>query len=173
MKKILIFSAFIAIVSASCSNSNKSIIAPSSTNKFSATIDGVHQTFDSKDSIRLIGSTGIYLSGTNDTTSNKILLYINSSTKLDTGTYVSTYPAAKSLQLFYGVGPGYTVDNLYYTYDIFQGASFDGTLTVTAVSNTNVKGTFSGKVVLESSALTATPLSKTITDGKFDLTIAQ
>ncbi|HTK19897.1 MAG TPA: hypothetical protein VL442_10305 [Mucilaginibacter sp.] len=172
MKKLLLFSAFIIFVLASCSNSNKSTIAPTSASKFSATIDGVHQTFDSKDSVRLINTAGIYLSGTNDTTSNKILLYIISNTKLDTGTYVSTYPAAKSLQLFYGVGPGYTADNLYYTYDISQGASFDGTLTVTSLSSTSIKGTFSGKVVLESSILT-TPQSKTITDGKFDLSIAQ
>ena len=92
---------------------------------------------------------------------------------IDTGTYVSTYPAAKGLEILYGVGPGNTENNYYYTYDISGGASFDATVKVTSVTSSNIKGTFSGTVVLESSVLTASPVTKTISNGKFNLKIKQ
>jgi hypothetical protein len=171
MRRLLLFSVLITIVLASCSKTNKSTIAPEAA--ISATIDGVNMTFNSKDSVRTVGSTVIYLAGSNDTTSNKIMIYIINPSKVDTGTYSSNAPDSRDLEILYGVGPGNTPDNVFYTYDIADGASFDATLKVTSVTSTNIKGTFSGKVVLESSVLTANPVTKTITNGKFNLAIKQ
>src|SRR3569832_21955 len=115
MKKLLLFSAFIAIVFASCfSKAKVDPIKPVFADTISATIDGVNVTFNSKDTVRTTGSTGIYITGANDTTSNKIMLFINSTTGLDTGSYITHSPAVKSLQMLFGVGPGYTASFFFF-----------------------------------------------------------
>lgn len=173
MKKLPIFAVFIAIVFASCIGKTKvTPVIPPAADTISATIDGVNETFNSHDTIRYNNANSLYLSGTNAGSSDKMVLILgNTGSNIDTGTYVSTYPAAKGLEILYGVGPGSTADNVFYTYDISGGASFDAVLNVTSVTGTNIKGTFSGKVVLESSVLTANPVTKTITNGRFNLII--
>jgi outer membrane murein-binding lipoprotein Lpp len=175
MKIFLLFSALIAIVFASCvSKAKVDPIKPAFADTISATVDGVNESFNSLDTTRYNSANSLYLSGANADNADKMILILGSTgSSIDTGTYVSTYPAAKGLEILYGVGPGYTENNLFYTYDIIGGASFDATLKVTSVTSSNIKGTFSGKVVLESSVLTANPVTKTITNGKFNLAIKQ
>jgi hypothetical protein len=175
MKKLLLFSALIAIVSASCvSKAKVDPIKPPFADTISATVDGVNENFNSLDTTRYNSANSLYLSGANADNADKMILILGSTgSSIDTGTYNSVYGGSKGLEILYGVGPGYTPDNLYYTYDITGGASFDATLKVTSVTSTNIKGTFSGKVVLESSVLTANPVTQSITNGKFNLAIKQ
>jgi outer membrane murein-binding lipoprotein Lpp len=176
MKKFLLFTALIATVFASCISNKAKVdpLKPAAADTISATIDGVNESFNSLDTTRYNSPNSLYLSGANADNADKMILILGSTgSSIDTGTYVSTYPAAKGLEILYGVGPGYTPDNLYYTYDIIDGASFDAIVKVTSVTSSNIKGTFSGTVVLESSVLTASPVTKAITNGKFNLAIKQ
>jgi len=164
MKKLLLLSLVAMLTIYSCTSKTDRPIDPIVKNSFTATVDGVPETFNFKDSIRTIGTTGIYVTGANETTSDKIMLFL-SKDPLAAGTYSS---AAGRLQMFYGAGPGYTFDNYYFTYD----SSSEATVNLTSIDSTGVKGTFSGSVVLEASVISSgsRPI-KTITDGKFDLTL--
>ena len=164
MKKLLLLSLGAILTICSCINKTNKPVDPAVKNSFTATVDGVPETFNFKDSIRTIGTRGIYITGANETTSDKIMLFL-SGNSLGTGTYSS---AAGGLQMFYGAGPGYTFDNYYFTYD----SSSVATVKLTSIDSTGVKGTFSGSVVLEASVISSgsRPI-KTITDGKFDLTL--
>jgi hypothetical protein len=131
-----------------------------------ATIDGVDETFNYVDTARFQGSTLLYISGTNETTKDKIILIFGNSGGLTAGTYASN-TSPNSLQMLLGIGPGYTFDNYYYNHD----SASVSTVTVAAMDSTHVNGTFSGSVVLESAANNAgTRPIKTITNGKFNLT---
>ena len=173
MKKIQIFSALIAIIFTSCiSKAKVDPIKPVTSDTISATIDGVNESFNSQDTTRYYSANGLYLSGTNADNADKMILILGSTGNgIDTGTYNSVYGGPKGSQILYGVGPGNTATNYYYTYDISGGASFDGIVKVSSISSSNIKGTFSGTVVQESSVLTANPVTKTITNGKFNLII--
>lgn len=175
MKKFLLFTAFIATVFASCvSKAKVDPIKPPFADTISATVDGVNESFNSLDTIRYNNPNSLYFSGTNADNADKMILILGSTgSSIDTGTYNSVYGGPKGLEILYGVGPGNTANNYYYTYDISGGASFDAIVKVTSVTSTNIKGTFSGTVVLESSVLTASPVTKTITNGKFNLAIKQ
>ena len=168
MKRLLFLSACFVIFMASCQVHNDALVAPTST--ITATVDGVNESFNSNDTVRSIGSTGMYVSGTNAANSDKIIFILGSSNGLDTGKYSSTAATNNGIQVLYGVGPGYTADNYYYNYNISGGPSYDGTLTITSISSTRVQGTFSGTLVQESSVFsTGIRLTKTIANGKFDL----
>jgi len=173
MKKILLLPALSVIVFASCVGKAKvDPIKPAFADTISATIDGVPENFNSFDTIRYNNPNSLYFSGTNADNADKMILILGSNgNSIDTGAYTSVYGGPKGSEILYGVGPGNTANNYYYTYDISGGASFDAIVRVTSISSSNIKGTFSGTVVQESSVLTASPVIKTITNGKFNLAI--
>ncbi|HZX58439.1 MAG TPA: hypothetical protein VFE54_06925 [Mucilaginibacter sp.] len=171
MKKLILIVTCFGLILLSC---HKAVVVTPEYNGISATINGKYQTFNALDSVRVAGTTGLYVTGSNDTTSDKIMLFFAnvSGNPIAPGTYTTTTAGGNTLQMLYGVGPGYTFDNYYYTYHITDGPAYDATLTVTAVDSTSIKGTFSGTVVLESSILdTGARPTKTITNGKFNLKI--
>jgi hypothetical protein len=169
MKTLTFFAAFTAFILVSC---NKTL-EPVPGNGISATVDGKYETFNALDSVRLSGSSGIYITGSNDTTKDKIMLFFGNTPAhpLAAGIYSTTATDGNTLEMLYGVGPGYTFDNYYYTYHINGGQAYDASVSVTAIGSTSIKGTFSGAVVLESSVNSDTHPSKTITNGKFSLAI--
>jgi len=173
MKNSLLFFALIIIVFASCvSKAKVDPVKPAFADTISATIDGVPENFNSLDTIRYNNPNSLYFSGTNADNADKMILILGSNgNSIDTGAYTSVYGGPKGSEILYGVGPGNTANNYYYTYDISGGASFDGVVKVTSISSSNIKGTFSGTVVQESFVLTASPVTKTITNGKFNLAI--
>jgi hypothetical protein len=170
MKKPILIVACFAFALAACHKAL--VVTPDS--GISATINGKYETFNVLDSVRVAGSHGIYLTGSNDTTSDKVMLFFANvnGNPIAPGTYTTTTAGGNTLQVLLGIGPGYTYNNYYYTYEITGGPSYDATLTVTSIDSTSIKGTFNGTVVLESSIpdTGARPI-KTITNGKFNLAI--
>lgn len=160
MKNLLLFATCTAFFFYSCT-SNKATITPQT--GISATINGTNEKFNDKDSIRTIGTTGIYFSGGDGTTvtSNRIAFYISNPSNVTPGTYTSP---TSPIQIFYEKGGPFTNDYFYN-----EGSAFPVTITVTAVSSTNIQGTFSGKLILESMVNDETPETVTITDGKFNV----
>lgn len=170
MKKLLFFAVCIAVFWCSCAKSNKSTIAPS--NSFSAKIDGVSETFTFRDTAQNTNPAFLYIAGVNEVTSDRVMLVLISPTAIVPGTYSSHSANSSGLEMMYGIGPGYTYNNYYYTYDIHNGPTFEGTITITSIDKNGVKGTFSGNLVLEASVVadSGTYQSKNITEGQFDLT---
>jgi hypothetical protein len=162
--------AFCALLFLYSCTSNKAEVTPQIA--ISAVINGKYETFNFKDTARSANANVIYVCGTNDTTSDKIIFILGSPVSLTTGTYASHSANSNYFQMLFGQGPGFTFDNYYYTYNIIDGQSYDGTVNITTISQTNVQGTFSGTLVLESSVLSnGTRPVKTITNGKFNLSI--
>jgi hypothetical protein len=170
MKKLTLIAACFAIILASC---HKALVVSPDSVGISATVNGKYETFNSLDSVRGAGSNGLYVTGSNDTTSDKIMLFFGkvSGDPISAGTYTSTTDGGNTLEMLYGVGPGYTFDNYYYTYHITDGPAYDASVTLAAIDSTSLKGTFSGTVVLESSINSDTHPTKTITNGQFNLKI--
>ncbi|HTE01505.1 MAG TPA: hypothetical protein VK668_19595 [Mucilaginibacter sp.] len=169
MKKLLLLLVCVAFVWCSCSKSNKEDIAPKST--ISATIAGTNQSFDIKDTLRAVGSTGVYLSGGQgvSNTADRIAFILGSPSGVKVGTYSSPNEAPNiGIQILYEKGGPFTND-YYYNY----GSTYPATITVTSVNATNIQGTFSGTLILESTLNTASPQTVTITDGKFNVMIQQ
>ncbi|MGZ3778827.1 MAG: hypothetical protein ACXVAZ_14290 [Mucilaginibacter sp.] len=169
MKKLILITTLTTFVLASCHKAL--VIAPGST--ITATINGKYETFNKVDTARFYSPNSMYISGTNDTTSDKIILIVGSPDSITTATYSSHSSNASDLEMLFGEGPGYTFNNYYYTYDINDGPTYEASVTVSSISKTNISGTFNGSVVLEASVLDTegTRPSKTITNGKFSLII--
>src|ERR1700744_958052 len=138
----------------------------------SAVIDGKYETFTSGDSVRVINNYGVYVTGYNDTTSDRIAMYLgNTQSSFGPGTYTDTtandvmasqilfYPAADYTHYFYS----------YYIKGVYNYTSF---VTVTSVDSTNIQGTFNGNVVLvDYISGTAALKNKVITDGRFNINL--
>jgi hypothetical protein len=169
MKKLILVLVLTPFILASCHKAL--VVAPGST--ITAVVNGKYETFNSRDTARFYSPKGMYISGTNDTTSDKIILIVGSPDSITTATYSSHSSNASDLELLYGEGPGHTFNNYYYTYDINNGPTYEASVTISAISKTNIAGTFNGSVVLEASVLdtVGNRPSKTITNGKFNLVI--
>ena len=149
----------------SCSNNTKAVISPQSS--MSATVDDTAKNFGSLDTLRAIGTTGLYFSSGNGSakTSDRIAIYLGSVNGIKPGTYTTSGENGNSLQLFYEKGGPGTND---YFYD--YGSNYPASLTLTSVSSTNVQGTFTGTLILESSLNTTSHKVVQILNGKFNLT---
>jgi hypothetical protein len=167
----------LAVIVIGISACNKTVkIPPVSGNTFSATIDGKTEEFTS-DSVRLNGTSGIYLSGKNPANNDQVMLYAgNSSGVFAPGTYYSdsTGVTPKGSQVFYRDGSislganGY--GGYYYTYFNYKGIDYSGSVTFTTITDTLVKGTFTGSLIAENSVAGATGVdTRTVTDGKFTI----
>jgi len=169
MKRLILFAACLPFILASCHKAL--VVTPDS--GISATINGKYETFNTRDTVRVNSASSIYISGTNDTTSDKIILIIGSPSNITTATYSSHSSNASDLEMLFEEGPGYTYDNYYYTYDIHNGPTYEASVTVTSISSANIQGTFNGSLVRESSVpdTAGTRPSRTIANGKFNLKI--
>jgi|GEM_PF-1721542 len=170
--------AVIGISLSSCQKGAKVIPVPKTV--FTATIDGKTEDFTFNDTVRSIGPNGLYISGMNQATNDHIMLYAGASGEtFALGTYVTEGPGGVgNAQVFYrdgSVSPGANgYGGYYYTYNNYLGVDYSGSITYTTVTDSLVKGTFSGFVVSENSVVGATALSaKNVTDGKFTIYIRQ
>ena len=136
----------------------------------SANIDGKYETFTSGDSVRLIGTNGAYITGVNDTTSDRIAIYVgNTRDGFGPGIYTDTTTnnIIGSQILIY---PASDYTHYYYSYYIKGTYNFTSTVTITSVDSTNLKGTFSGNIVLVDYIGGTAPLkNKVITNGQFNI----
>ena len=136
----------------------------------SAVIDGKFETFNSGDSVRLIGTNGAYITGVNDTTSDRIAMYVgNTQNGFGPGVYTDTTKNnVMSSQILLYPASDYT--HYYYSYYIPGTYNFTCTVTITSVDSTNLKGTFSGNIVLvDYISHTAALKNKVITNGQFNI----
>jgi hypothetical protein len=140
MKKLFLFAIPIAFILASC---HKAVLKPG--DYISATIDGVNENFNTGDSTRNIGTSGVFISGANAATSDRIIFYFTSTKGIATGTY--TFPNTDNsagVQIMYE--PAGNATNYYYTYytepsGSNPGLNYPGTITITQVSDASIQGT--------------------------------
>lgn len=136
----------------------------------SAVIDGKFETFNSGDSVRTINNYGVYITGVNDTTSDRIGIYVgNTQAGFGPGVYTDTTKnnVMASQILMY---PAADYTHYYYSYYIPGTYNFTSTVTITSVDSTNLKGTFSGNIVLvDYISHTAALKNKVITNGQFNI----
>jgi len=172
MKKLLFFIACILPWLNSCTKkaSTKAVTPPTLSYAITANIDGKEETFDSGDSVRNIGTTGVYITGVNDTTQDRIALYAyNYTTNLTTGTYTDTTKTglSQSQILFYPAGDQ---TNYYYSYYAPTAYVYPSFITISTLPGSNIQGTFNGNMVLVSYISGSAGLStKTITNGTFNI----
>jgi hypothetical protein len=136
----------------------------------SAVIDGKFETFNSGDSVRTINNYGVYITGVNDTTSDRIGIYVgNTQGTFGPGTYTDTTAnnVMASQILMY---PAADYNHYYYSYYIKGTYNFTSTVTITSVDSTNLQGTFSGSIVLvDYISGTSALKNKVITNGQFNI----
>ena len=137
----------------------------------SATIDGKYETFTSGDSVRAIGTNGVYITGVNDTTSDRISMYLGDTQNgFGPGVYTTDTASGNirsSQMLFF---PASDNTHYYYSYYIKDTYNFMSTVTITSVDSTELKGTFSGNIVLvDYISHTAALKNKVITNGQFNI----
>ena len=136
----------------------------------SAVIDGKYETFTSGDSVRVINNYGVYITGVNDTTSDRIAMYVgNTQSGFGPGTYTDTTSnnVMASQILMY---PAADYTHYYYSYYIKGTYNFISSVTITSVDSTSLKGTFSGNIVLVDDIGGLAPLkNKVITNGQFNI----
>src|ERR1700761_1784833 len=146
MRKLLLLAFCSLIMLYSC---DKKIQDPNRlTYSMSAVIDGKYETFNSGDSVRIINNYAVYISGFNDTTSDRMTMYLgNTQGSFGPGTYTDTTANdVMASQLLMYPAADYT--HYYYSYYIKGTYDFTSFVTVTSVDSTSIKGTFSGNIVL-------------------------
>jgi hypothetical protein len=137
----------------------------------SAVIDGKYETFTSGDSVRAIGTNGVYITGLNDTTSDRISIYLGDTQNgFGPGVYTtdtaSGYIRSSQITMY----PASDYNHYYYSYYIKGTYDFKSTVTVTSVDSTEIKGTFSGNIVLVDYISGSGGLkNKVITNGQFNI----
>jgi len=137
----------------------------------SAVVDGKFETFNSGDSVRIINNYGVYITGFNDTTSDRIVLIAgNTQSGFGPGTYTDTTAndVMASQILMY---PNADYTHYYYSYNIKGMYDFTSFVTVASVDSTSIKGTFSGNIVLVDYITNpaSTLKNKVITNGQFNI----
>ncbi len=164
MKRVLVFVSCILLFCTSCKKDSN--VAPPNT--ISATIDGVDESFDTN-TFAGIGngastlSSNLLIYGSNGSATNADLIKItlNLNQTIVKGSYTSGSDAVGFVSILYQHGP-YSIVNPYdYTTDP---AGNQTTVVITSITDTNIQGTFSGKLVSGSAI-------KTVTNGKFNLPI--
>ena len=177
MKKLSLVAACSILLWYSCIKSNKSDLTPDA--NISATVDGVNENFTLNDSVSYDGTYGVYIAGTNPVNKDRIILYPwKVDGTLDPGTYWSDslgMPNARSAQMMLidnRDSTKYANTGPYYTFKNYRDVDYSGSITITAVTDSVIQGTFAGSVVLVKAVVHGTePASKTITNGKFNIKI--
>jgi len=170
MKKLLIPAICIAFIFCSCGKKSTPTPAPAVPVKgIYATIDGKNSTFNYKDSI-LFAHNSFYqleVTGYNAAGSDTSIVFgfgITSTSPLIVGTYALT-GSPTVIYLYYQA----TAANSYYrSYSANASSIYPASITITAVSNNNIQGTFSGTFIVNGGSGNPNNLS-VITNGKFDL----
>lgn len=163
MKKTLLIAVCLLVLLACKKNS----VAPKNT--ISATIDGVTETFNTNVAAQLGTSiqlnSHLIISGTNGSAagSDGIGIEINSNGTIVKGNYVNN-GAAGYMGITYSKGPFSLSNPTVYSTDV--NSVYPSNITITSISNTNVQGTFTGKLLF-----TDGKTVKTVTDGKFNIDI--
>jgi len=164
MKITLLITVCILAVLASC---KKNSVAPKNT--ISATIDGVPETFNTNVSAQLGTSvalnSNLIISGASSSaaSSDGMAFEINSNSTIDKGSYINN-GAAGFMAITYSKGPFSLSNPIVYSTDV--NSVYPSNVTITSISNTNVQGTFTGKLLF-----TDGKTVKTVTDGKFNIDI--
>jgi len=139
-----------------------------SSGSITATVDGSSQTFNYSATASLLafgGSQALTITGVQSsslTTYVITLIITPTSGNVTAGTYSAT-TAHDNVQLTYAQAS----TSVAYQNDPTSGSS-NASVTISSISSTHVKGTFTGKLILESGSGAAT---KTVTNGSFDLDI--
>lgn len=172
---VFIAAAFVCIGLSACQKGDK--VVPVNGSSFTATIDGTDEVFNLADSVRLNGTSGAFLTGTNAATKDCIRIYLGrSSGTFGAGTYYTPQPGKDNGGQIMFLVAGSETDGYYtyYTepYETDPGFQYFGTITVSDFNSSLLQGTFSGSLVAFSSVTPGAnnPLkTKTITNGKFTI----
>lgn len=168
MKKTLLFLISILFICASCKKGSSD---PSNTpvNTITATVDGVAVSFNTaiyaKIGTGLRINSALIISGSNGSASGAdlISLTLNTNNTIVKGDYTNNGSNGVT-SIVYSKGVSTLANPNFYATDV--NGIYLSTITITAISNTNVQGTFSGKLVFTDGKTT-----KSVTDGKFNVSI--
>ena len=164
MKKTLLIAVCLLVSLVAC---KKNSVAPKNT--ISATIDGISETFNINVSAQLGTSvqlnSHLIISGASGSaaSSDGMAIEINSGSTIVNGNYVNN-GAAGYMGITYSKGPFSLTNPIVYSTDV--NSVYPSNVTITSISNTNVQGTFTGKLLF-----TDGKTVKTVTDGKFNIDI--
>lgn len=166
MKKVLLIALSVLFSFAGCkkSGNDKALV-----NTISATVDSVNETFNSnvtasQTSINGINILNISGKKTADTNLVAIGIIIDTSAVITEGSYpVKTGVGFNGTYISYVQG--------YLTFLPDSNTTVPNSITISHITNTNVQGTF--RVTLSCSAFGTNLTTKTITNGKFNVSIKQ
>ena len=152
-------------------NINYAAGLPSATDSIVGMVDSVYTIFNTTDSARLDnasipGYAGIHIKGTNGTTNESFAMDIaRLGTSLAAGTYtINNYPASRNATNYSSsTGNFSAASNL--IIGTIQNYGFN--IIVTQITGTKITGTFFGRLTANGMG----PAFKTVTDGKFSITI--
>ena len=179
MKKLTLLLAAIALVMLSCTKKaatkTNDVTPPVITLGISATIDGTNETFNTIDSAGYNNTSTYYslsIAATSSAadTADYLQLALFNKTAIDTGTYIvgpGTYNPPYGPLIVYKLKSSTNFAN---DYVIDYTGAHTIQLHITAISKTNIQGTFSGTLVVAAGTWGAT---KTITNGKFNVNVSQ
>ena len=167
MKKILLIIVFLFAFLASCKKS--SLVAP--VNTFSATIDGVDESFNTnifaQNGTSTVLNSDLEVLGANGAASSADVLTINLDTNntLTTGTYTNAPNNGGNLvSIVYTKGQFSLANPNTYKSDI--NGTYLTTVKITSINASNVQGTFTAQLVY-----TDGKTLKSITNGKFNVNL--
>ena len=161
-----------AIGSTACAvNINYAAGLPFATDSIVGMVDSVYTTFNTKDSARLDNASipsyaGIHIRGTNGTINESFAMNIaRLGNSLAAGTYtINNYPASQNATIYSSsTGNFSAASNL--IIGTIQNYGFN--IIVTQITSTKIIGTFFGRLTANGVG----PVYKTVTDGKFSITI--
>jgi len=163
-KKILII-----IVALVLSQSCKKPSHETPVGTISATIDGIAESFNTNAVGQIttgVQSNFLLIGGSdgNSPEANTLSLSINSTATITKGSYSTVGTSSPVAHIFATVGHMSATQHNIYRTDV-EG-KYSGTIAITLISNTNVEGTFSGKLLLDNGTTI-----KIITDGKFNVSL--
>lgn len=169
MKKILLIALSVLLSFAGCKKSGND---QASVNTISATVDGVNETFNSnvtalQTSIEGINILNISGKKTADTNLVAIGIIIDTSAVITEG----SYPVKAGPYELYSQGISVSYVQGYLTFSPDSNTTVPNSITISHITNTNVQGTF--RVTLSCSAFGTNLTTKTITNGKFNVSIKQ
>ena len=168
MKKLLIPAICIAFIFCSCGK--KSTPAPAVPVKgIYATIDGTNRVFNYKDSILFAHNSFYQLAVTGYITPGDTTFVfgfgITSTSPITTGTYKLT-GSPTVIYLYYQASAG---SSYYNSFAANSSTMYPASITITAVSSSNIQGTFSGTFLNDGDGRGNPNNLSVITNGKFDL----
>ena len=178
MKKLCLVIACAALLLYACVSNKQLDVIPAGPASISATVDGVTENFTASDSIGLIGTERVLISGTNPANNDHIILTLDKlGDTVDAGSYSSDYIGADNIRAcaihyyFNRDSTKYPNTGVYYTLPAGPtNARYPGTVVVTALNDTLFTGTFNGTLLLGENLFNGKPLyTKTVTNGVFSI----